>query len=81
VLKNNHHQDIDKSTNRVIFAKMKAIDLHTEARDYTIKHIVPETKGNFDIDVVKHLQYFALLMIQKATKDTSVRVEIKEEQG
>ena len=51
---------------------MKRIDLHKEARNYVLKHIVPETEEGTEIDMVKHLQYFALLMIKKIDPEPTI---------
>ena len=51
---------------------MKRIDLHTEAREYVLNNIVPETEEGTEIDMVKHLQYFALLMIKKAEPEPKI---------
>jgi len=58
---------------------MKQIHLHEEARKYVQEHIVPETdcEGHEIIDLMKHLQYFALLQIKQFAKDEGIEVIVK----
>jgi len=58
---------------------MKQIHLHQKAREYAIKHIQPLTEKGEPIDMVAHLQYFALLMIRQFTDQNDITIHIKPE--
>ncbi len=56
---------------------MKEIELHFEAIKYARKHIVPEV-GNDKIDMVKHLQCFALQVIREFDDQKVIKIIIEE---
>jgi len=56
---------------------MKQIHLHEQAREYAIKHIQPLTEKGEPIDMVTHLQYFALLMIQQFADQNDIEIYLK----
>ena len=56
---------------------MKEIELHFEAIKYARNHIVPEV-GNDKIDMVKHLQNFALEIIREFDDQKVIKIIIEE---
>ena len=56
---------------------MKEIELYFEAVKYARNHIVPEV-GNNKIDMVKHLQCFALEIIREFDDQKVVKIIVEE---
>lgn len=58
---------------------MKQIHLHNQARRYALDHIEPLTAKGKSVDLVTHLQYFALLMIREFADQNDITIIIKTE--